>query len=60
MPGTWALSSNAGGNCRKTPYRHRVAALASSRRAKRAAQFTGPDGEFHIGIWKSQTKNWMF
>lgn len=27
---------------------------------ERAAQFTGPDGEFHMGIWKSQTKNWMF
>jgi hypothetical protein len=25
---------------------------------ERAAEFTGPDGKFHMGIWKSQTKNW--
>jgi hypothetical protein len=27
---------------------------------ERAAEFTGPDGKFHMGIWDSQTKNWMF
>ena len=27
---------------------------------ERAAQFTGPDGEFHQGIWDSKTKNWNF
>jgi hypothetical protein len=27
---------------------------------ERAAEFTGPDGKFHMGIWKSQTKNWSF
>ena len=26
----------------------------------RAAQFTGPDGDFHQGIWVSQTKNWNY
>lgn len=25
---------------------------------ERAAMFTGPDGEYFKGIWKSQTKNW--
>jgi hypothetical protein len=28
--------------------------------AERAAQFTAPDGDFHQGIWVSQTKNWNF
>lgn len=27
---------------------------------ERAAEFTGPDGKFHMGIWVSQTKNWSF
>ncbi|MDH5672895.1 MAG: hypothetical protein OEZ06_12145 [Myxococcales bacterium] len=27
---------------------------------ERAAQFTGPDGEFFSGIWVSQTANWAF
>jgi hypothetical protein len=27
---------------------------------ERAAQFTGPDGEFFQGIWVSETKNWSF
>ena len=27
---------------------------------ERAAQFTGPDGEFFKGIWVSETKNWNF
>jgi hypothetical protein len=25
---------------------------------ERAKQFTGPEGDFFKGIWKSQTKNW--
>jgi hypothetical protein len=37
-----------------------VGRLASEVERLSAAQFTGPDGEFHMGIWKSQTKNWMF
>ena len=27
---------------------------------ERAAEFTGPSGKFHMGIWVSQTKNWNF
>lgn len=27
---------------------------------ERLAEFTGPDGKFHMGIWSSQTKNWEF
>ncbi|HEX7670897.1 MAG TPA: hypothetical protein VF395_14980 [Polyangiaceae bacterium] len=35
-----------------------VGAAASVGETARKAMFTGPDGDFFKGIWKSRTKNW--